>query len=116
MISEAELEKLVARATELGKEAGHDAAMWVEISGVRAARRLVVMSDDGDPAFDEAVGYRSPLTGEWADEVTERDLFRELGDPTLDDFADQEIIDAYKQEHYDAFTEEIVRRANYLLS
>ncbi len=115
LITEEQHEKLIARATELGKEHGTSAGSWVTIEDRYVAARLIRLADDGDPAWDDAVGYTGPLSGEWADSLTPDGLFRELDAPPMDDGEEHDILTAYEQEHFDSHRDEVLRRAQYQL-
>lgn len=111
LITEAEHEALVERASELGKEHGHNVGTWVIVNDDDTARALLRMEEDGDPEFDDAAGYRSPLSGEWADDLTPSMLLVELAAPPMDDGEEHDVVTAYEQAHYEAFKDEALRMA-----
>jgi hypothetical protein len=76
------LRELVGAAIELGAEHGKSAAEWFaqDAFGGRhtgdskeAAKRILQMMDDGDPALYDAANVPD-LSGEWADSMTTRKL------------------------------------------
>ena len=81
-ISKTTLLKLIRAASDLGKEHGRNAAEWFaqDAFGGRhtgdskeAAKRILQMMDDGDPALYDAANVPD-LSGEWADSMTTRKL------------------------------------------
>jgi hypothetical protein len=108
----AEIEKMVAVAEERGTEDGKGAGSWVRIDSEEAACRAIQLNDDGDPCFDEEIGYHSPLSGEFSDDFTPRSLITELGAPEyLNEFQSLEIQDAYADSHRTAYVDEVIRMA-----
>jgi hypothetical protein len=71
---------VLARATELGTDAGRAAASWVFDGNTsrETYARVLAGIDDGDPAVMDA--YREPsLSGEFADDYSEAGLAWDLG-------------------------------------
>lgn len=106
MYSEAALEN----ARKLGAEAGEAAATWVfdgntSIDTYRQWRKGI---EDGDPEIMD--NYPTPLSGEYADDMTPVRLMITLG--TADDATDDEqaeLCDAYEDAHQSAYWAEVER-------
>jgi hypothetical protein len=100
-------------AIELGTEHGRGAGTWIldGNSSRETAQRLVAQCDDGDPAFWD--NYRSPLSGEWADDWTPDTLMREIGWTTGTPEDWDEIVTAYEVAHGTAWAEEVERLARF---
>lgn len=106
---------ILEQAAALGAEHGHAAGTWVIVDEDDNARALLKMDEEGDPEFDDASGYRAPLSGEWADDLTpgmlrvslDVDEATWLGDDQLSDAA----CTSYELAHRDAFVAEVLRMA-----
>lgn len=104
-------------ARRLGAEHG-DAAARSRFDGntsIDDYRACVTMDADGAPEWSDYFGAPDPLSGEWADALTPRDLARECG-LSADDFDDQydyaaaesELCEAYEQAHGDAYRDRLL--------
>jgi hypothetical protein len=115
-ISKTTLLKLIRAASDLGKEHGRNAAEWFaqDAFGGRhtgdskeAAKRILQMMDDGDPALYDAANVPD-LSGEWADSMTTRKLSlycaEEVG-------FDHDSIDPDTEDHLAGIYEEAAREA-----
>lgn len=110
-------------ATRIGTEHGKSVASWFPVDSVESAR-AVIAADDECELSDH---YRSPLSGEYADDYSADALFTETGlakmvdtDSDWDDNHDvnwtiHSVVQAYEDAHYAAWQTEVVRRANYYL-
>jgi hypothetical protein len=97
------MDEITSKATELGREAGRAAASWVFDGNTdRETYRAVLAGiEDGDPVVLDA--YRVPdLSGEFAGEMTPRDLAAELD---LDEGEDGDALDAACDAWLDAANE-----------
>jgi hypothetical protein len=109
-LTELELEGFKGRSAELGKECGHNAGTWFEVSGHREASRILRMLDDGDPRVEERLNEPAPLSGEHTDDMTPKSLFETLGTPGgLSDFDEADIMSAYEDAFHEAFIAEVER-------
>lgn len=115
--------EIFERAEALGREHGHAAATWVFDGNAEREtyERVGRMINDGDPEVYDL--YRSPLSGEYADDMTPSRLLEEIGAGAfnLDREADRpdfesEVCDVYEAAHSDAFWEEVERAIHYQLA
>lgn len=95
-----------SEARERGCSDARAAASWI-VDGntdVEAARRLIRMIEDGDPAADDYMPRRPDLSGEFADDLTPDSLAEEI---TGADDIEAELVDqlasAYEQGVSDTF-------------
>lgn len=112
---------LDAAAEHVGTEHGKAAGSWV-IDGNTSAERaqsIVDGYDAGDPAITDM--QPSPLSGEWADGVTEDDVITEIADRaqvnlnTIDADTREELITAFEDSYSEGFWAEVLRAAKALL-
>lgn len=104
------------QAAELGRERGEDAGSWV-VDGNSSAdtlRAVIQASDDGE-FFNTIVPELSgPLSGEFADGWTPRDLASALDiSEDREDFDD--ICSAFEDGYYEGFEAEAARSARAML-
>jgi hypothetical protein len=113
-ISKTTLLKLIRAASDLGKEHGRNAAEWFaqDAFGGRhtgdskeAARRILQMLDDGDPALWDAANVPN-LSGEWADDMTTRSISRYCAEEAG---CDHDNIDPDTEDHLAGIYEEAAR-------
>lgn len=116
-LTSAQWQEVVDQARELGTEHGTASGTWVEINDAQAAQRLLDGIEAGDP---EILDMRpAPLSGEWADGLTETELLRDELDLVVDSLSDTEraeILDAYEAAHGQGFWDEVSRAAKAQLS
>lgn len=108
-----EVTEVLAEAAALGAEHGKAAASWVFDGNTTTEqyRRFLVGIEEGDPEVLDEYGPRSPLSGEFADDMTPYSLAQELGldydsEPTHDM---DNICDEYETAYYDAYWQELER-------
>lgn len=94
-----------------GAEAGKGAASWVEISSEDDAREVVRLFEDCE--YD----IPAPLSGEWADSISARDVLESFGMDS-DAFEDHDVstvLNAWEDAYYAAYEAEVTRAARYQL-
>ena len=116
-----DLDTVCARARELGKETGENAARWAiqELWGGRAtrceqeaARNFLRMFDDGDPAL----AFSPPnLSGEYADSDTPQTLACELGIADYPDIID-DACSAWEEGCDEGYWDTLCESAHAVLS
>lgn len=89
----------LARAEEMGREHGENAASWYFDGNttLETYRAVLTGMEDGDPAILDTFPC-SPLSGEWADDPTPRSVLADLGVEE-----DSEDADTLLWEYEDAF-------------
>ena len=100
---------------KLGKADGAAAASWVFSGNTDRqtyAQWAQWLANDDDELWEH---YAPPLSGEWADELTPRDLVTNLGLAldVIHDSDENQICDAYETAHRDAWLAEITRAVRY---
>lgn len=109
-------EDLTAQAAEIGREHGRNAASWVfDGNTPQETYRFVLAGVENiDPLVMDA--YREPsLSGEFADDYSERDLMSELDAEALAAEHQDELCAEYNAAASEAFWHEIERIARYHL-
>lgn len=106
----------VTAAYELGKEHGMAAASWLldGNSSREAAERLLRGLNDGDPVVLDSLPS-NPLSGEWADAPTAKDILRELGEEETDPDAQWDILRDYEDGYSDGVQQGAERTARQFL-
>lgn len=113
------IERAEKEARKLGAEHGKAAASWLDITYGNAARWLRGIQD-GDPEIMDMLPH-APLSGEWTDEPTPRDILAAVGQPCSSDddepccAGEDDILFAYQQEYELAAQDEAERRARYYI-
>lgn len=104
----------LARAEAIGRMHGKSAALWVEIDSVETAQKLIDTDANGE------LDSPNPLSGEWADGYSERDLRLECGLPTDDEDIDMwysaTVADAYESAYKAEWLDSVIGRATEYLS
>lgn len=126
-IPTATLRELVSTAVELGTEHGRNAAEWFaqdafggRHTGVskEAARRILQMLDDGDPALWDAANVPN-LSGEWADSMTTRKLSQYCAEKvgcnhdSIDPDTEDRLAGYYEEAAQDAWSGRVYKMATY---
>ena len=96
-------------AKSVGFELGKAAATWVEIDSPEQAAEILRQLAECD--FE----YPAPLSGEWADGLSPRDVLRDLG-ASEDDEDASFLLDEWEQGYSEGFEEELVRACKYQLA
>jgi len=115
--------RVLAALRHAGEQAGANAADWwaQDTVGGRAvgdvtdtARRVLAGVEDVDPAVLDALPA-CDLSGQWADAPTQADLYTQAAPPdapdwdTLDEQAQTEAVDAYRDGYDTAVQDRVVR-------
>lgn len=111
---EVSTERLVEEATELGQEHGRSSGTWVDGWTQEGAAHCLQLAEDGDPMWAEMWGASPPLSGEWADGMTERRLIEDelrIEWDSLTEAEVEEVVSAYEDGFYDGHDEEVLRQA-----
>lgn len=109
-------EKLVAKATEMGEDAGKAAGSWYFDGNTptEAYQSFLIGYEKGDPlVLDTLPG--APLSGEWAESMTPSKLLEELGvrETAAGWDAHGDLVQAYEDGFYEASQTYIVNVARY---
>lgn len=83
-------------AMRLGEQHGTSAGTWVTAPDAESARALLAMLADGGPEVEAYIPCPSPLSGEWADDLTPRELLAQCGVPDADGETEAEICEVYE--------------------
>lgn len=112
-MNDEEFEQLKEAARKLGHAHGHNAGTWVFDGNTptETYTRWLQWIEDGDPEMGNH--YRSPLSGEYADDMNPQKLMLALDAPSLSDVEESDICGAYESAHYDAWAEECERVVRY---
>lgn len=106
-------DKIIENARELGQSEGKSAgsAVFDGNADMATYRTILKGHEDGDPEVMDM--YRSPLSGEYADDRTPKSLldWLEVPESNASDEDYSELIDAYEEAHSEAFWDEVVRVA-----
>jgi hypothetical protein len=65
-------------AHDIGDAAGREAATWAEFADEAAARRYLILVEEGSPRLDEHEPDTSPMAGEYADDYSPRALVADV--------------------------------------
>jgi len=97
---------MIAEAAGIGAEHGRAAGTWCYDGNTPDAwyRNMLRMDDDGDPAFWDALPS-SPLSGEFAGNMTPRDLCEQIMGDENDPEHDADLADDLCRAYEDAWTE-----------
>lgn len=90
---------LLADARKLGEDAARSAASWM-VDGntdLEAARQVLEMMRNGDPAAYDYLPAMPNLSGEWADEMTPLKLYEEIGLDEVPETMTDPYCDAYEE-------------------
>lgn len=113
-----QLETELSEATTLGRVHGEKTASWFFDGNTsqETYERVHKGLQDGDPVIMDSLPS-SPLSGEWADQMTPRRLLMELGwnEESVSAEQQDEICETYEQSFNDAVQREVERIANYHL-
>lgn len=112
-MEDAAFETAKAEATKLGTDHGKAVASWV-FDGNTSAETYAKwreMLDEGDPDVYDA--YRSPLSGEYADDMTPQRLLSDIGVTDADDWQEDALCRAYEEAHLEAWSLEVGRIVTY---
>lgn len=107
-------DSIMERARRLGAEHGRNSGSWVIDGNTSAetARAIVAGYEDGDPRVMDM--QPSPLSGEWADDMSPSDLMLALDlDPSAiyEDIHEDDICDAYEMGFSEGFWEQVIADA-----
>jgi hypothetical protein len=108
-------EGAVHKARAAGYDAGKAAGSWI-VDGntsTETARALLAGIEDGDPAVLDQLPT-SPLSGEWADAPTPRDVLEDVN-MTEDDEGAEDVLSAYEEGFSSGAEDEAVRLARAIL-
>jgi hypothetical protein len=99
------------KAQAFGVECGKAAGSWVldGNSSLDYAQKLLDGYEDGDPAVMDL--QPSPLSGEWADGLTEADVYRAADFDPEDTDAAPDVLDAFELGFGEGFWDEVTRSA-----
>lgn len=111
-------ESLLGQATEIGTKQGTNAAEWwcqynVDNRDDDVTRAVLTAIDDVDSEVLDS--FPSPPTGEWADDYSPRDLYREIGMSEQDESDDMQVWHTYADAFSDAVQAEIGRKCRTVL-
>ena len=112
---EADMDESLAEARALGKEYGKSAGTWIEFADEDSARKCIQLNEDGDPAWDDKYGLTSPLSGQWADDLTPAQLLNELSLVDVSPEEEQDICEAFDFAFRVAYVDEVVEHAREFL-
>lgn len=105
-------------ADRLGEEHGRSAGTWVIDGNTSNETRSAIIRgyDEGDPAVMDL--QPSPLSGEWADDPTVKDVLdlimdiagvEEFSDP--DEMVSSDLLNRYEESFGEGFWNEVIRSA-----
>src|SRR5262249_48651513 len=111
---EGKADRVTAEAREQGYDRGKAAAgrYFDGNTSEDTYRRVLQGIEEGDPAVMDTLPS-CPLSGEWADEITPRGLFEDLGMSGDEDYAD-DVLNAYEDGFSQGATDELVRVARVM--
>ena len=112
------IEQAIEKARENGKESGKAAGSWFFDPGNSSptqARRIIQGIEDNDPEILDMLPDTNPLSGEWADGLTEKDVLSEVGVNENDD-ASEDVLIAFLDGYYEGVREQVIEDANAILA
>lgn len=111
--TEQQVAEYLEGARILGREEGENAGAWAADGNTshEHIRRVLAMIEDGDPEAYDYLPRRPSLSGEWADEITCRDLVGLVtgSNETVPDWLDEEIAQAWEDGVDETFEDACVK-------
>lgn len=107
-------EALTTSASGIGSAHGQTAASWVDIDDAATARRLLAGLEENDPEILDSLP--APPTGEYADDYSPCQLFRDLDVPGDAETDDMELWHAYADAFHSAVCDAIEQRCREMPS
>lgn len=104
-----------AKARDYGRECGNNSGSWVPIDRMthEQLRKIISGFEDIDPEVMDM--EPAPLSGEYADGLTEQDVLKHVGINDGDPADYEDIVDAFLEAFSEGYWDTLLKRAKIAL-